>query len=308
MTDTSGSRMTVKLGTSLIGATLVLDRIQSNTRRLGPRAGPLAQRGMRVITDARNDLVLALSSEETLFAYCKKTYDASAVFSAADPRSLRDLWPWEEEALAHLFPPPPARLLIGGAGGGREAFALAARGYDITAFDLSQRLCAAAADHIDREQVRGVRYFQGAYEDLPLLRRARPHDADANLADSEPFDAAILGWVSYPHILTRSRRVAALAAMAERTRGPMLVSTFPRVFYGGRPITPSLLRRILAFRMAKDPGNAFRPGPGFSHLFQKDEFLSEIAAAALSVVHLHVPPQWNDRTNCPYAVVTKGSA
>lgn len=46
----------------------------------------------------------------------------------------------------HLFPPPPCRVLDIGAGTGRDAAALAKRGYDVTAMEPTMALRQAAMD------------------------------------------------------------------------------------------------------------------------------------------------------------------
>ena len=64
----------------------------------------------------------------------------------------------------------PGRLLIGGAGGGREAFALAARGYEVVAFEPSAALARSMVQHAPAGI--SVEALIGRYEDLPWLTSA----------------------------------------------------------------------------------------------------------------------------------------
>ena len=68
------------------------------------------------------------------------------------------------------FPDPPGRVLIGGAGGGREAFALAARGYEVVAFEPSADLARSMVQHPPAGI--SVEALIGRYEDLPSLTSA----------------------------------------------------------------------------------------------------------------------------------------
>src|SRR5689334_5830463 len=110
------------------------------------RASAGVDRAYRWFDRLRSELVAALASDETLdrhnaYAYAGPRYrPGSSAFRA-------DLFPFEEAALERFFPEPPAEILIGGAGGGREALALAERGYAVVAFDPVARLVDELAQH-----------------------------------------------------------------------------------------------------------------------------------------------------------------
>jgi hypothetical protein len=171
-------------------------------------------------------------------------------------------------------------VLIGGAGGGREALALAANGYHVTAFEPSVRLARSMAAAASAEG-RDVGTFVGRYEDLPLLF---PCDADSppvRLDSLGSFDAGVLGWTSYSHIRTGARREEALRAMAAACRGPVLLSFFPATSEGR---------------------DAFSTSIGFYHRSDENEIRRAAERAGLHVWYLTMEDmdgRW------PYAVVAR---
>ena len=89
-----------------------------------------------------------MASDRLLSKYNDLTYAHSDAYHPGSSRYRDALHPWEETVVGSHFPAPPSRVLIGAAGGGREAFALARRGYAVVAFEpspLADRMSAARA-------------------------------------------------------------------------------------------------------------------------------------------------------------------
>ena len=256
--------------------------------------GPLARLGAHVIRatstvdsayrrfDAlRSALVARFAPDSVLDAFNDMTYGASDVYrpDAANYRS--ELFNWEVDAIGRLFPPPPARILVGGAGGGREAFALAARGYEVVAFDPSAPLVRSMAAHAGPGG--RVTPLLGRYEDLPMLLTPAAAPAERiSLHDVAMFDAALFGWTSYSHIRRREARVVALRQIGAVTSGP-IVASFYLDRAAGSPAQTRLGR--LARRAGLGTGqDRFTTHVGFYHLSSPVELRSEARDAGLALV------------------------
>ena len=155
----------------------------------------LVDRLFRKFEGARLELVLALASDRLLSRYNDLTYAHSEAYHPGSSRYRDALHPWEETVVSSHFPAPPSRVLIGAAGGGREAFALARRGYGVVAFEpspLADRMSAARAPDAD------VEIYRARYGDLPHVRTLDGRLVD--LAATAKFDAGIIGWASFSHL------------------------------------------------------------------------------------------------------------
>jgi hypothetical protein len=249
-----------RLGAHVIRATTGLDRAYTLMDRM------------------RSRVVARLAGDSVLDAYNDLTYGASRVYDAGQPVFRTDLFNWEAEMVAKVLPPPPGRVLIGGAGGGREAFALAAQGYAVTAFEPSIVLARSMAEKA-RSLNADVEALVGRYEQLPRLGSISGGMVE-DLAARPCFDASILGWASYSHLRTRAARVAALQAFARLTRGPVTFS-----FYLRRPqrpgTRPGRLARLADSVGLSSDGDRFTPFIGFYHLSAAEELESEIEEAGL---------------------------
>lgn len=252
--------MLARLGASAIRATFLLDR------------------AYRWLDRGRSLLVTAYASDEVLAAYNDLTYGATSVYDAAAPQFRQKLFEWEADLVKQVFPKPPGRVLVGGAGGGREAFQLAAMGYEVTAFEPSAGLARSMRDRAVQSGA-AVEALRGRYEDMPVLQRVES-DARCDLRDVRPFDAAILGWSSYSHIRDSRDRSAALKAFAAVTDGPVVASFFLRRPPSGKPSWKGRLARL----GRRNEGDQFTTHIGFYHLSSREELAGEIAAAGLSVV------------------------
>ncbi len=179
------------------------------------------------------------------------------------------LFDWEKKAMEHPAFPRQGRLLLGGAGGGRELHALLKLGYRVTAFDPCKAMLPSLQSCVQKV-ASAVGPFCASYEDLIAGR------VPDEVKDSQ-YDAVILGWGSFSHVLNAADRSALLRVLKSLCRsGPVLLSflTPPTTPAGRierpRPNLRKLFRMLGAPAEASD-GDAFQPGAGFVHLFTPEE-------------------------------------
>lgn len=173
----------------------------------------------RAFDRLRSRAVVRLASDETLRLLNDLVYGRDRTYQPRSASFRSRLFPWEEAVLRDAMPAAPARVLVGGAGGGREVLALMERGYRVVAFEPSLRLARAL-----QVAAPAIQVFEGAYEDLPMLRRVADPGPLVDLRSLERFDCAIFGWGSFSHLLSHEARVSALTQVASLTDGPLLVS------------------------------------------------------------------------------------
>jgi hypothetical protein len=240
----------------------------------------------------RSKLVLALASDAVLDRFNDVAYGKVQDYRP-DSKSFRAyLFPWEEHVIDRFLPPPPARVLVGGAGGGREVFALAKRGYEVVAFEPSQKLAETMAASCTGGM--RVAVYRARYEDLPALLPVGRQGTEAYLDCMEKFDAALLGWGSFSHLKTEQRRIEVLQAFARVTGGPVVVGF---LFFGTDGQTePGRLSRI----GKRGPGDNFSIDIGFYHEISRSEFVALSNKAGLEIVYLNTDSR---DTNWPHAVV-----
>src|SRR5262249_22445928 len=128
------------------------------------------------------------------------------------------LFGWERRALDAPVFPRSGRVLIGAAGAGRELCALVERGFSVVAFDP----CAPFADAARKAAPRdGATVVQASYEDLVDAVEGRGGPLELLRAEP-PFDAVVLGWGSFSHVMPASARLALLRALRVLApRGPV---------------------------------------------------------------------------------------
>jgi SAM-dependent methyltransferase len=197
------------------------------------------------------------------------------LFARLDSYGPPGLAPWEERWYERDLPAPPARVLIGGCGAGRELAALHARGYVVHGFEPSARLASAARRLLPHD----VRVWTSSYEELLL-------DGGSALRSHAPYDAVILGWGSFAHVLAAELRARVLVALHGLCpRGPLLLS-FPFLAdidsaHAQRWRAPAerLGQRVRRWRRlpsAPPEAEEFLPHAGFVHRFSEHE-LSQLA-------------------------------
>ncbi|MGB5702860.1 MAG: hypothetical protein WBM48_08590 [Polyangiales bacterium] len=181
-------------------------RLQSGMRRI--------ERGLESWTGAVLNRALQDTEKEDLSI---ELYDAS--FRAENDH--HGLYAWETQWFERRLPSPPASILIGAAGAGREASALRELGYQVRAFEPSAsafRLCALTlgAELVDR----------ASYQDF-VGTVLRGESTPLRLTRETTFDAMLLGWGSFGHVLRRSDRLELLRASDRLVpEGPILLSLF----------------------------------------------------------------------------------
>ena len=147
------------------------------------------------------------------------------------------LYDWEETWFARRLPKAPARLLIGAAGGGREAAVLQARGYHVHAFEPAQAAFLACRDALGADArvdlATYADFIEGTLALMPQNNQNKSH-----------YDAVLLGWGSFGHILDMERRSVLLRRCHEVVKeGPILLSIFhPSVRPLPKPIARGLRR------------------------------------------------------------------
>ena len=180
------------------------------------------------------------------------------------------LYPWEEHWYRCELPPAPAHILVGGAGSGREMLALLAAGYTVSGFEPAVSLCESA-----RRQLPGhVQFWRLSYEGLI----AAPVDAPP--ARYAPYDAVLLGWGSFSHVLDPSLRERLIRVIDQLSpTGPLLLSflleasTQPnkgkwqrRSEHWGRQVA-----RVRGLAPTTTAPDRLFPHAGFVHQFSRNE-------------------------------------
>jgi SAM-dependent methyltransferase len=188
------------------------------------RSTVMVDRCYRLFDRLRSKYVLACAPDAFYDVYNDLTYSRQAIYRADAETFRASLFAFEERVIARHFPPPPGTVLIGAAGGGREALALARRGYEVVAFDPAARL---AASIVRASGEFPIETFVGRYEDLPVLSSLARPPVVTDLRSRAPFAAAIMGWVSFSHLRSDARCIDALRQIGNLTRGPILVSSHP---------------------------------------------------------------------------------
>lgn len=131
------------------------------------------------------------------------------------------LYDWEQQWFERRLPAPPASILIGAAGAGREASALRELGYHVHAFEP-----AASAFQLCQVKVGPDFVDQASYEDF-IATVLRGESRGLRLPSETTFDAVLLGWGSFGHVLQRTDRSELLRACDQvAPHGPILLSLF----------------------------------------------------------------------------------
>jgi len=172
----------------------------------------------------RSKIVRSCASDAFYDVYNNLTYSRQLIYRPENKAFRSSLFAFEERTFTRHFPPPPATVLIGAAGGGREAFALARRGYQIVAFEPARAVAASMASACRESR---IEILVGRYEGLPFVNSLTQPPVAVDLRSRAPFDAAILGWISFSHLRSDERCIEALRQIGNLTMGPILVSAQP---------------------------------------------------------------------------------
>jgi SAM-dependent methyltransferase len=200
-----------------------------------------------------------------------RIYDSHPVYFEVG----NDLYSWEEPWFSRRLPAPPAKVLIGACGTGREAIALAARGYRVDALEPAPEFVEESRRRLgDRGHVYKLSYEQ--LSDAVLDRRVAVDGAPTGT-----YDAVVLGSGSLTHVLDTDEQSRLLLSMSRLCpHGPILASFFcdpeeAPVRAGlairlGRRIGGTLAR---ARRMAPSHSDrlSYRAHSGFAYTFTPSE-------------------------------------
>ena len=250
---------------ALYGTESLFFRAVEACHRFGRRVHDAAQRVFSGL--AAESLTTAEKSLLTV-----RIYDASP-----DYRSIGDtLYAWEEPWFGARLPAAPAYVLVGACGTGREAVALARRGYRVDAIEPAPEFVLESRRRLgDRGRV-----FRASYEQLSALVLDTPEGV--NPLQRTRYDAAILGGGSLTHVLEPREQERTLRAVAQLCpNGPILASFFcdaddaapPRV---GRAVRLGhRLGRFIA-RLRRLPGPpserlSYRAHSGFAYTYTPRE-------------------------------------
>jgi SAM-dependent methyltransferase len=147
-----------------------------------------------------------------------RIYDSYPVYFSVG----NDLYTWEEPWFARRLPAPPAQVLVGACGTGREAVALAARGYRVDALE-------PAPDFVDESRRRlGARgnVYKLSYEELSAVVLDGKDSFEATPRGTR-YDAVVLGSGSMTHVLDPHEQERLLRSMCRLCpQGPILASFF----------------------------------------------------------------------------------
>lgn len=205
-------------------------------------------------------LWLGLLSDQELRRITEDWYSRSSLYqdSAYDNSGLT---PWELYAVERFFC-SVRRVLIGACGGGREAIALAERGFEVDAFDCNPDL---------------VECSQRMFGPATRVFYAVPDQVPEGIGN---YDAFIMGWGAYSHILPRSSRIRFLQAIKAHLRpgAPVLISFMIRTEKG--EIKFRLTRAIANFLRKLRFATGIELGDSISgtldHHFNRVELESEL--------------------------------
>jgi len=247
---------------------VALERFQRQVSRAG---SAFAERCAHLVMAVYRGLWLGVLDRDDLVAITQIAYDDAAPRSRWDELRYVDsgLHGWEKDFVTRLS--RESRVLVGCAGAGREAFALAREGFAVTGFDCSTTLVdsAHARSAADRASVCFVR---SAPDEAPQLGT---------------FDAAIVGWGGYIHIIGRERRIAFLRDIRRQlvAGAPLLVSFLTRPPVSRRFKIAKALADFVRRLRSHEPielGDELTHVGTFAHCFTQDEIVAELEAAGFA--------------------------
>jgi hypothetical protein len=238
----------------------------------------IIDRAFNIFDRLRSKIVLACAPDAFYDLYNDLAFGSENVFRAGNKAFRSGLFDFEERSITRHFPRPPGTVLVGAAGGGREALALANRGYRVVAFEPALPLASSLAQNCGELP---IEIFLGRYEELPRVSSLTHPHGDIDLCSRAPFLAAILGWSSFSHLRSDDRCVETLRHFGRLTHGPILVSYFPATMGGS----------------TAEAGARFSMRIGYYRTFSAAEIREFAERAGLEVIELSEEENW------PHAVL-----
>ena len=196
-----------------------------------------------------------------------------------------ELHAWELPWFDRRLPPAPSRVLVAGAGAGREAAALVAAGYAVDCLEPAPYLAQRCGEVIGAAgDVVAATHEQFAHAVLE-----RSGTALCPIAD-RTYDAVLLGWGSFSHVLLPADRARVLEAYGRCCPAGPLLASFTLAPYGSESATPRGFADLMGRSVGRGLRRLRRPGPGqpheffsswmgFTHRFSRDE-LEGLAVSA----------------------------
>ena len=240
----------------------------------------LVRRGMDAARRGLGALLAEAMTPEELRALSVTLY--GSLLNASSQR--HGLWDWESRWFAARLPAAPARVLVGGAGAGRESLPLGDLGYQVDGLEPAPSLCASLAQALGPARLAVC----ASYEDLARAVLDGAGGPAAPLV-GQRYDAVILGWGSFTHVLVEDERRRTIQACARLTDGPILASFWMRdqAADADSSARAARLGRALGQRLGRlRLGDGAPPGEksAFGHAYERAEVEALARAAGREVI------------------------
>lgn len=231
--------------------------------------------------------------EEIILASISPSYGTQFIsnlyLKSYGPSSLNNgLFEWEKKAINSFFPQPPAKIFVGGAGAGRELITLSSQGYYLTGIEPIKSSAVCAISSIPKEKL--LAFLVSSYE---TLVNGKPNEIE----EYAPYDAVILGWGSFTHILdTNMHKLLLKKVRSLCPKGPILLSWLRAMYVG--PKTKTLRKLLSCFGFKKHSDTDFYSSElGFHHRFSFEE-IKELASLSGNKIVFY-----EDKKTYPHAVL-----
>ena len=178
------------------------------------------------------------------------------------------LFLWEREWFERRLPSAPARVLVAAAGLGREVGPLLERGYEVDAFEPVSRMATQCRVRLGDRGVVADATFEAVSSAI-----LDGKDGPAAVFRGRRYDAVLLGFGSFSHVLEDEARLRTLLAFSRLCpTGPLLVSFVLRSARSGDSRALGWGQAVgRFFGGVVEEGRFFNSGSGFSHGFSREE-------------------------------------
>jgi len=225
----------------------------------------------RIVTsiDILNEAIwLSLLSSQKHAKIIGQNYKRDSKYSN-DDRTVMGFYPWEE-LLVNQFVKPSSVITLIGAGGGREAYALAKKGFTVNAWEVDKKMLSYAST-----------FF--AEIDLPISYSWH----QANTIPTQKCDVFWFGWGLYTNIIERSTRVRLLQEAKENLNqeGLIIISYWPETRQSERINRIDTISKKINKRSI-EKGETFHMGC-WSKYFTPEQITEEVLQANLRVLYIN---------------------
>jgi len=214
-------------------------------------------------------LFLSALSPKKKTSFIVKYYSRNKRY-VSDKMTLNGPFEWELRVIdAYNF--ENKKVVIIGAGGGREAYFLAKKGCEVSAYEADKSMVKYMKTFFVKNKVDKVRA-----EYLPV-----------NTIPSEICDIFWMGWGVYTHIVGRETRINILKQIREIVRhdGLVLISFWRNINNEERSREILKISKRLNFHKV-EKGESFRNGL-WGKFFTKDEIIEELECAGFSLIYFN---------------------